>query len=83
MNSEKYNIGDIVSVPNRSKNFSVHNHEDQKITKDVLSLFNTFLEYNIKKCSFLIVEYSKGYPYLLNLDIKIFLYLSELKNCSK
>jgi len=83
VNSEKYNIGDIVSVPNRSKNFSVHNHEDQKITKDVLSLFNTFLEYNIKKCSFLIVEYSKRYPYLLNLDIKIFLYLCYLDNYKK
>lgn len=74
MKNNKYNIGDVVSVPK---------HGDQKITEDVLSLFDTFLEYEIKKCSFLIIEYSKGYPYLLNLDIKIFLHLCYLEDYKK
>ena len=61
----EYKIGDIISVPK---------HGDLEINKEVLYLFEGFLKYDTKYCIILIKGYSEGYPYLLNLDIKIFLH---------
>jgi GDP-L-fucose synthase len=74
MEKLKYKIGDTISVPKQG---------DLKINGEVLYLFNGFLEYDTKYCIILIKGYSEGYPYLLNLDIKIFLHLCYTENYKK